>query len=502
MTRVHAALALLLTASLLVGQNDAPRPTRPHILVLLADDLGWTDLSSGSTNLGHASPYYSTPHLEELCRSGISFTAAYSSAPNCAPTRAALFSGKWSARTGIYTVVSGNRGRAEHRKLQAARNSTELAADIVTLPERLRERGYQTGFFGKWHLGDESKGTGPTDQGFDFACGGNSRGGVGKLGNFSNEDGAFALPGLDSPGPRAAPGVQFLADRLTDESIAWLGTAQGPTFCFVSHYSVHTPIQAPADEIPAAPPPDGSRHRNAKYAGMLANLDGNIGRLIRWLESEEDPSWPGHRRIENTLVVFTSDNGGLGGYRDAGIDGGGNVTHNHPLRSGKGSLHEGGIRVPCIVRWDAMGRQGAVDPTPLQTLDLYPSLLAAAGVEIPADLDGVDLSPRFGGEPIAPVERSLYWHFPGYLEANARRGSWRQTPGSAIRRGRHKLIWLYESSTAQLYDLQADIGESTDLAAEQPDLRDALLADLRSWLASTNAPLPLTLEGEPVSLPR
>jgi arylsulfatase A-like enzyme len=123
-------------------------------------------------------------------------------------------------------------------------------------------------------------------------------------------------------------------------------------------------------------------------------------------------------------------------------------------------------------------------------------------VEIPADLDGVDLSPRFGGEPIAPVERSLYWHFPGYLEANARRGSWRQTPGSAIRRGRHKLIWLYESSTAQLYDLQADIGESTDLAAEQPDLRDALLADLRSWLASTNAPLPLTLEGEPVSLPR
>lgn len=489
-----APVALL--ASL--GSAQHAEVVAPHIVLILADDLGWTDLSTGLTNGGHGSDYYRTPHLDALATSGTCFTQGYSSAPNCAPTRAALWSGRWAPRTGIYTVASGNRGRKEHRKLVAAANEKVLDPEFVTLAERLDRAGYDTGHFGKWHLGDGP--AAPMAQGFDVAAGGDHRGGVGSKGHFSEADGSFPLPNLGAVA--VAPTRQFLADRLTDEALAWMAGCEGPTFCCLSHYSVHTPIQAPADAIEAAGEASAdARHRHRKYAAMVANLDANVGRVLEWLRNADDPVRPGRKRIDNTLIVFTSDNGGLGGYATAGIAGGEEITSQLPLRSGKGSLHEGGVRVPYIVSWPGRVRVGATDPTPIQTIDLYPTLLALAGGEADANTDGADVSARFRLEPGAVAERPLIWHFPGYLQANSRRGTWRTTPGTVVRLGDLKLMWWYEIESWALYDLAADLGEDRNLAEERPEDVRRLGRVMIDWLEATKAPRPTTPAGELCGLP-
>ena len=349
----------LVTTLTALSPGLAAQDARPHVVLVLADDLGWTDLSTGQTNGGNGSPYHKTPNLDRLAAAGTCFTDAYSNGPNCAPTRAALWSGQWAARTGVYTVGGGNRGRPRFRKLDAADNRVVLAPEAETLAEVLKAAGYATGHFGKWHLGNRKGGASPTDQGFDHQVGGNYRGGVGSLGHFAGEDGSMPIPGMTANGKAG----QFMADRLTDEAIDWLGGVRGaPAFCCVSHYSVHTPIQAPAADLAATPEaPEGSRHKHRRYAAMMKNLDDNVGRVLAFLASAEDPLRPGEKMLANTLVVFTSDNGGLGGYQKAGIGGGQEITEQSPLRSGKGSLHEGGVRVPFIVRWDGRVTAGGVD---------------------------------------------------------------------------------------------------------------------------------------------
>jgi len=476
------------------------QPPPPHIVLILADDLGWTDLSTGRTNGGHGSPYHRTPHLDALAEAGTCFPRAYSNGPNCAPTRAALWSGQHAARTGIYTVGAGNRGQAKFRKLDAAPNTRVLTPGTMTLAETVGVAGYTTGHFGKWHLGNAEDGADPLGQGFDHAVGGDLRGGVGRIRNFADENGAFAFPGLEANGQAR----QFMADRLTDEAIAWMGGAQQPVFCCISHYSVHTPIEAPASDLAETPEAEpGLRHRNRRYAAMLKNLDDNVGRVIEFLSEHEDPVRPGQRMLANTLILFTSDNGGLGGYHDAGIKGGQEITNQLPLRSGKGSLHEGGIRVPFIARWDGRVPAGATDPTPLQSLDLYPTLAALAGAALPDDqpVDGADLSVRFRAQPGAVAERALFWHFPGYLQANGRRGTWRTTPGSVVQRGDLKAIFWFETRRWSLYDLAADLNEAADLADERPEALRALAGELREWLRATDAPMPRQPGGGPVALP-
>lgn len=501
--RLHAA-AVLVAASVAgcVTTESAPE-ARPHVVLILADDLGWTDLSTGRTNGGHGSPYHRTPNLDRLAGAGTCFTDAYSNGPNCAPSRAALWSGRWAARTGVYTVAGGNRGKAEFRKLDAAENRTVLSGDEVTLAEVLQAAGYATAHFGKWHLGDQEDGESPTDQGFDHQVGGDRRGGVGKLGHFADEAGALPIPGMVANGR----GGQFVADRLTDEAVRWLSGLDGaPAFCCVSHYSVHTPIQAPDDDFEATPDaPQGSRHRNRRYAAMLKNLDDNVGRIVAYLEAADDPLRPGHKMIENTLIAFSSDNGGLGGYQEAGVEGGGGVTNQLPLRSGKGSLHEGGVRVPLIVRWDDRLAPGGVDETPTQLFDLYPTLAAIGGAAMPAghEVDGVDLSARLQSRSADAVAaaRPLFWHFPGYLEASRRKGTWRTTPVSVVREGDLKAMFWYETRTWALYDLAADLNESRDLAQERPEDLRRLAATLCEWLQRTGAPTPSERDGGPVPLP-
>jgi arylsulfatase A-like enzyme len=482
------------SSSLVVAQSP------PHIVVILADDLGWTDLSTGSTSQGNGSPYYRTPHLDALAEAGASFTNAYSNGPNCAPTRAALWSGQWAARTGIYTVVTGNRGKASFRKLKAAENQRVLSPSVVTLAETMRAAGYATAHFGKWHLGNKKNHASPTDQGFEFQAGGDQRGGVGKIRHFADDQGAFPIPGLAANGKPK----QFMADRLTDEAIAWMGKSDKPVFCCISHYSVHTPIQAPAVDFEATPEaPNGSRHKNRRYAAMMKNLDDNVGRVMAFLADKDDPMSSGAKMLSNTLVLFTSDNGGLGGYQAAGVSGGLEVTNQLPLRSGKGSLHEGGTRVPFIARWDGKIVPGSVDATPLQSFDLYPTLVSVAGAVMPTDhvVDGVDLSCRLQAEPQDLPPRALFWHFPGYLEANTKQGTFRTTPTAVVRRGDLKAMYWFESRSWSLFDLDADINESENLSAKRPEDLARLAAELRQWLVATKAPMPIAKSGEAVELP-
>jgi len=499
--QLSTSLAVVLSCvTPLCSQASVAEQQPPHIVFILADDLGWTDLSTGRTNGGNGSPYYKTPNLDALAAAGTCFTNAYSSGPNCAPTRAALWSGQWAARTGIYTVAGGNRGKAKFRKLDAAPNNVTLAPSKVTLAETLRAAGYTTAHFGKWHLGGKNKQASPTDQGFDHQAGGDQRGGVGRVSHFADKDGAFAFPGLPANGKPK----QFMADRLTDEALAWMQGATKPIFCCVSHYSVHTPIAAPKQDVAATEPAAAdSRHQHRRYAAMMKNLDDNCGRVLKFLTETDDPVRPGQKLLANTVVVFTSDNGGLGGYQAAGIGGGQEITNQLPLRSGKGSMHEGGTRVPFIVRWDGKVRANEVDPTQLQSLDLYPTFAAVAGAKLADDyvLDGVDLSGRWQQQPAAVAERALFWHFPGYLQANGKKGTWRTTPASTIRRGDLKAMFWFETRTWSLFDLAADIGEAKNLARERPAQLRALAGELRDWLAATKAVMPSEVGGDPVALP-
>ncbi len=468
------------------AQQQAP----PNIVLVVADDLGWTDLSSGATNMGNRSHYYRTPNIDALAARGMAFDNAYANGPNCSPSRAALMTGSHAARTGVYTVNSNVQGNPANRKLSSGFNEPTLRGPFVTMAEVLRAAGYATGNFGKWHLGGSAAGEGPVAQGFQHNAAGTARGGPtgGSNGHFAQVNGAWNLPNMP---PNGVP-FQFMADRVTDEALAWIGANAGaPFFALVSHFSVHQPTQAPAAAIAAfnevAPT---AHHNNHVYAGQLKNLDDNFGRLIAFLETTQDPSRPQQKLIDNTLVIFTSDNGGLGGYASAGVVGSTEVTSQAPLKSGKSSLYEGGIRVPLIVRWDRRVAADTVCSTPVQLFDLFPTLAGYAGASIPAAsiVDGVDIAPLLAGSEIPP--RPLFWHFPAYVVASASLGTWRSTPSSAIRVGRWKLLFFYETRSWELYDLQTDIGELHNLAFALPARVTAMGSQLSRWLSTTGASLP------------
>jgi len=442
--------------------------SRPNILFIYVDDLGWRDLSV------MGSEYYETPNVDRLANEGLLFTDAYANAPNCAPSRAALLSGQYGPRTGIYTVGSAARGQAENRRLVPVENRTTLDLAVVTLAESLRAAGYATGHAGKWHLG--GNGHLPTDQGFDWAVGGDA-GGSPPGYFFPWMRGDVSLPGLES-------GVEgeYLADRLTDEAIRFITTPRDqPFFMYLSHYSVHTPLQAKAelvDRYRDKPPATG--HDNPTYAAMVQSVDEGVGRLLAALDE--------HGLADDTVVFFYSDNGGFGP-----------ATSMAPLRGSKGMLYEGGIREPLIVRWPGRVAAGSRTDVPVIGTDMYPTLLEMAGAAPPAGqvLDGTSFLPVLTASG-GLAERPLFWHFPAYLErdASVERGQpWRTTPVSAVRLGRYKLLWFFEDSRAELYDLDRDLSESRDLSQEMPDKAAELEALLLAWWAETGAFLPTERTG-------
>ena len=434
---------------------------RPNIILINIDDLGWRDLSF------MGSDYFETPNIDALSKKGMIFTHGYSAAANCAPSRASLMTGQWVQRHGIYTVGSSERGRSKDRKLIPIKNTTTLADEFLILPEILQKNGYATCHAGKWHLTDN-----PLENGFDVNIGGSHAG----------HPSSYYPPykNVDLHGEEG----QRLTDLIMDKTLEFVKNAKTPFFINYAPYAVHTPIQ-PVKELvdKYKGKPSAQGHDNANYATMIENMDTNVGRLLLALEETGI--------LENTFIIFTSDNGGLF-----------MVSDQHPLRAGKGSYYEGGIRVPFFFVWKGKIKENQLQETPISNLDVYPTILAVAGIQKPKDLriDGQSLvSLLVEGKPIK--ERPLFWHFPIYLQAVTKENEnrdpkFRTRPGSVVRFGKWKLHHYMEDDELELYNLENDEGEKLDLAKKEPEKTKELLALLNNWRARTKAPIPILLNPE------
>jgi len=454
-------LALLLPA-LCVGISTnslaQPEDLPPNVLFILADDLGWRDVGfMGNERIA-------TPHLDALAGRAVIFTQAYANAGNCAPTRACLLSGQYPPRHGVYTVGSPERGESWHRRLIPSANKTELAPAIVTLAEAFRASGYTTAHFGKWHLGAAEGPHGPPAQGFDLNIGGNEGG----------HPKSYFSP-YDNPELPDGPPGEHLTDRLTDEALRFMEVHRDrPFFVYLSYYAVHTPLQAKEKLVQQYEGrwPAGDKPLPV-YAAMVETMDANIGRLLDRLKALG--------LDEQTIVVFTSDNGPFFPASTAA-----------PLRGSKGMLYEGGLRVPALICWPGKVAAGINSDIPMLSLDWYPTLLDMAGIAPPEGqtLDGISHWPLLNQSGEIP-ERALFWHFPAYLEAyRGMEGHWRTTPAGAIRFGPWKLLEFFEDGRRELYQLSDDPGESDNLINKKPKIAAVLYRRLLDWRRKTGAPVP------------
>ena len=452
--------------------EDGRSGSKPNLVFILADDLGWTDVGC------YGSRYYETPHIDRMADEGLRFAAGYTCGPNCQPTRAALMSGQYSPRTGVYTVGGIDRFNWRSRSLRPVDNVTSLPRDKVTIAQALKAAGYATAMFGKWHLGQKGE-YHPSRRGFDEAIVSSGR-------HFDFN----TIPRTDYPSGT------YLADFLTDKAVDFIRRhREKPFFLYLPHFGVHSPYQAKKELIARfADKPAVRGHHDPTYAAMIASVDDSVGRVLAVLGELE--------LSENTLVVFSSDNGGVGGYLREGIQSG-TVTDNAPLRGGKGMLYEGGVRVPYIFHWPGRITPGETCDTPINSVDLYPTLLEFAGARPPADqpLDGVSYASLLTGGVKKELPReAIYWHFPGYLGAGE--GTWRTTPVGVIRTGDWKLMEFFEDGRLELYSLREDIGERKDLSAAMPDKVRQLHAQLESWRKTIGAPMPTPHDPRSVSEPQ
>ena len=435
--------------------NQQTNKAKPNIVLIIADDLGWKDVGfMGST-------FYETPNLDRLASQGMKFTCAYTAAANCAPSRACLMSGQYSPRHGIYTVANADRGDAKTRKLIPVVNNETLPDSVYTLAEALRDAGYQTISVGKWHLGKN-----PRSQGFTYSVAGDERG-------MNKHVSPYGIPSLHD-GP---PG-EYLTDRLTTEALGFIDqTKDRPFFLYLPYYAVHTPLQAPdslVKKYERKPKSPGQDH--ATYAAMIESLDSNVGRILNKLDALG--------LTENTIVLFTSDNGGIR-----------SISRQDPLRAGKGSYYEGGVRVPLVVRWPGRIAAGTASHTPVINLDFYPTLLDILKQPKPRQpLDGISILPLLNGKTVP--ERLFFWHFPIYLEAynpksdDGRDPLFRTRPGSTIRLGDWKLHEYFEDNGLELYNLKTDLGEQHNVASENPAVVKKMHTLLENWRTKTSAFMP------------
>ena len=447
----------LLALFALVFTTHAAKP--PNIVFIMADDLGWTDLAV------QGSKYYETPNIDRLAAQGTRLMSHHH-CQNCQPTRAALMSGQYAPRTGVYTVGGIGRFDWQSRPLRPVENVQQLPLDKITIAQTLKAAGYATGMFGKWHLG-ESGDHHPGKRGFDEAISS-----AGKHFDFAT-----------NPKTPYAKGT-YLADFLTDKAEDFIRRHKdGPFFLYLPHFGVHSPHQAKAELIERFKPKAAAGgHHDPTYAAMIASVDESVGRIVKLLDEL--------KLADNTVIIFTSDNGGVGGYEREGIKKAGDITDNAPLRSGKGSLYEGGTREPFIVRWPAVTKAGALADVPTIHVDVYPTLLEIAGAKAPENypLDGESLVPLFRDTSAKLKRDAIYQHMPGYLGAGA--GAWRTTPVGTVIAGDWKLMEFFEDKRLELYNLRDDIGEKTNLAEKQPDKAKELHAKMLAWRETIKAPMP------------
>lgn len=463
---VFLIMIVLLQSIVAFGQKT-------NIVFIMADDLGWQDVGFMGCD------FFETPNIDKLASQGMIFNNGYTSGPNCAPTRACLMSGAYTPGHKIYTPGGRSKGNpkymrllvpARHRKNKELEKKAagqfeiknSLDPEFVCIPEVLKTAGYTTARLGKWHLGEDT-------QGFDISSANGKGGPGGKF--YGNID---------------------VAEHLTDRAIKFIeDNKEGPFFLYLCHWDVHTPIRARKKVVEKYKeklnkiPLDKRQNFDPTYAAMIEAVDTSVGRVVEKI----DQLGLG----EDTLIIFTSDNGGLYEYSQLA-----------PLRGCKGSLFEAGIRVPMCMRWAGKIKAGSSNDTPISSVDFLPTFASIAGAKLLATqpVDGIDVSPLLQGKTVA--ERSVFWHYPLYLPG---RGliidlpgggtySWRGFPSTAMRRGDYKLIEFHEDNSIALYNLKDDPGEQKNLARTMPDMAKKLRDEMDKWQKETKAPIPTVLNPE------
>jgi arylsulfatase A-like enzyme len=449
---------------------SAAEATPPNVVFFLVDDLGQRDLGC------YGSSFYETPHLDQLAADGIQLNHAYAACPVCSPTRASILTGQYPQRTGITDYIGAAQPDQWKRNTRhlPARYTEQLALEKVTLAEVLKSAGYSTFFAGKWHLGGE--GFSPEKQGFEINMGGLAAGGPYGGKKYFSPYGNPKLP----DGPEG----EHLPDRLASEAVRFIEQNQSkPFFVYFPFYSVHTPLMSRPDlqkkyeakraaisqvDVFGDEQPRKVRlsQDHAIYSGMVEAMDEAVGKVLASLDAL--------KLSDRTLVIFTSDNGGLSTSE-------GSPTSNSPLRAGKGWLYEGGIRTACIARWPGVIPAHQVSDVPVISPDYYPTILEAVGIDAPEEqqLDGVSVFPTLQGKT-QPLSRSLFWQYPHY-------GNQGGAPGAAVRDAEWKLIEWFDDARIELFDLSQDPGETTNLAARFPDRVAAMRSSLHAWQADVGA---------------
>jgi arylsulfatase A-like enzyme len=484
-----------------------------NVVLFLVDDLGWKDVGC------YGSSFYETPNIDQLAQEGVRFTNAYAACHVCSPTRASLLTGKYPATLNLTDWLTGRRDFS-FQKLKNVTINQHLPYGQNTLPKILKQHGYETAIYGKWHLGEDSLST--QQQGFDVQLPNWNRGWPKEGYHFP-----YGMDGLET-----GTEGEYLTDRMTDESLKFIEkNKEKPFFLYLSHFAVHDPIEGRPDLVekygaklknskrPIDPPyilegrpsdkPQTSRtelnqrlqdpayqgfevfpdetvkikqHQdNVEFAAMVESMDESMGRVLQKLKDLD--------LDDHTLVIFYSDNGGMSAANfwnperrvpETELDKA-FATSNLPLRAGKGWLYEGGIRVPLIIKWPGQGLQAMVSDVPVTSPDFLPTILDILRIEQPSIAsDGLSMVPLLKGQD--KIERdAIFWHFPHYSNHGM------QSPGGAIRSGNYKLLEYYEDGTIQLFNLKDDIGEQHDLATSEPEKAQALLNKLRNWRKSIGA---------------
>lgn len=453
-----SSVALVLLITLVHQQTAAAKVTeQPNIVLVLADDLGWTGLGC------YGSKFYETPNIDKLASQGTRFTVAFSAAANCAPSRASIMSGQYTPKHRVMYVGPGDyqkkwrkkNGNLKRFKMLQPRGQTTLPDTTQTMAEHLQQSGYRTGMFGKWHLGYQDQH--PSNRGFDVAIASQGR-------HF----------GFKTDPVVQHPEEQYLSDFLSDQAALFIkqaATDKKPFFMYYADFLVHKPFEAKQEYLNHFGQKQPSElHKSPVAASMIKSLDDSVGKIVAALD-ESGAS-------DNTLFVFTSDNGGLSYEEDGRRE---ESTSNSPLRGRKGSEYEGGIRVPLIVRWPGKTPAGVQCDIPVHQVDLYPTFAAVAGHAKPTHkLHGVDLTQLFQSPSGGLADRYLYWYLPGYSAFHK--------PSVMIRRGDWKLIRRLENEQALLFNTATEIGESTDRANDNPELASTLNAAAMKWLDDLDAP--------------
>jgi arylsulfatase A-like enzyme len=447
-----------------IGIAAKAKVRKPNIVLIFADDLGWKDVGY------QGSDFMETPNIDRFAKEGMVFSAGYAAAGNCAPSRACLLSGNYTPRHHVYAVGSTDRGPKVSQRLVPIPNKSGLAKDNITFADALKAAGYVTGIFGKWHLSGKD-GVEPAEQGFDVVHQ--------SFGGWSDRE---------PDNPKGIYSLTRAAGEFMEKN------RERPFLVYLPHYAIHTGLQARAstlEKFKAKAP--GRQHHDAIYAACTYDLDDGVGILLKKIKDLG--------LEENTLVVFTSDNGGT------------QQSSQEPLRGNKGCYYEGGIREPLIVRWPGVTKPESRCDVPVINVDLFPTFLAAAGVTVPAGklLDGESLLPLLMLKGESALKRqAIFWHFPGYLDSAVIRGreldirtGFRTRPVSVIHKGDWKLHLYHEewqldggrekmatNHAVELYNLAEDSGERNDLAGTNPGKRDELLDHLLAWIKATGALIP------------